>query len=84
MKNIKTKKTYYRLRGLAKIVCPSCNCEVGKQEFARHQRTEKCKSCIKPLDNETTPSETSTVDTENIYEPLIMVLMLSILDVKNN
>ena len=28
---------------------------------------------MKPLNNETTPSETSTVDTENIYDPLMIV-----------
>ena len=66
------KRTYDILRCLEKVVCPNCNCEVGKQEFARHQRTQKCKSYVKPIENETTPSETSTVDTENMYEPLIM------------
>ena len=33
----------------------------------------KCKPYVKPLEIETTPSEPSTVDTENTYEPLIMV-----------
>ena len=41
--------------------------------MTRHQRTQTCKPCVKPIENETTPSESHTVDTENLYEPVIMV-----------
>ena len=50
-----------------RVVCPNCNCEVGKSQFARHQRTQQCKSYVKPIENDTAPSESSTVDTEHIH-----------------
>ena len=59
-------KAYDILIYLDKKVCPNCNREVVKHQFAKHQRTQKCKSNVKPIENETTPSEPSTVDT-NIY-----------------
>ena len=42
--------------------------------LVRNQRTKPCKSCVKPIEHETTPSESSTVDTEHIYEPLKLVV----------
>ena len=44
---------------------------VRKWGLARHKRTNKCKS-HKQIESETTQSE-STVDTDSIYESLIMV-----------
>ena len=62
MNNIK-KNTHDILIWLDKNVCSSCNCEVVEQQFARHQRTQTCKSYVKPIENEAAPSESSTVDT---------------------
>ena len=32
----------------AKIICNVCGCQICRQGLARHQKTKKCKSSIKP------------------------------------
>ena len=35
-----------------KITCNVCGCQICRHGLARHQKTKKCKSSIKPVDNE--------------------------------
>ena len=55
-----------QIRNKTPIVCPICNNVVCRASVSKHQRTQNCKSYVKPMENETTPSEPSTADT-NIY-----------------
>ena len=45
-------KEYDRARNQIKICCPNCNGEIVKRKLNSHLQTQKCKSFVKPNDNE--------------------------------
>ena len=45
-------KEYDRARNQIKVNCPNCNCEIVKRKLKSHLQTQKCKSFVKPNDNE--------------------------------
>ena len=55
-KNADRLKEYDRARNQVrdqiKIHCPNCNCEIVKRKLNGHLQTQKCKSYVKPIENE--------------------------------
>ena len=43
---------HIRHRKSENIACNVCGCQVNINNLARHQRTNTCKSYVKPIDNE--------------------------------
>ena len=41
-----------QVRDQIKIHCPNCNDEIVKRHLNRHLQTQKCKSYVKPIENE--------------------------------
>lgn len=41
-----------KARNKIKIICPSCNNKICKNNLATHQQAKKCKSFVKPVENE--------------------------------
>ena len=51
-KNADRLKEYDRARNQIKLCCPSCNCEIVKRKLNSHLQTQRCKSFVKPNENE--------------------------------
>ena len=51
-KNADRLKEYDRARNQIKICCPNCNGELVKRRLKSHLQTQKCKSFVKPNENE--------------------------------
>ena len=51
-KNADRLKEYDRARNQIKICCPNCNCEIVKLKLKSNLQTQKCKSFVKPNENE--------------------------------
>ena len=51
-KNADRLKVYDRARNQIKLCCPNCNCEIVKRKLKSHIQTQKCKSFVKPNENE--------------------------------
>ena len=48
-------KQYYETNKeyiLEKVICNICGCQVNRSGMAKHQRTKKCKSYVKPIETE--------------------------------
>ena len=53
------KHKYYKLsmvqehiRKNEKVMCDTCGCQSTRNNLARHQTSNKCKSYVKPIENE--------------------------------
>ena len=50
--NIDRLREQDRVRNKVQIICPNCDNEVCKSYLKKHQETKKCKSYVKPIENE--------------------------------